>query len=80
MRNRVRKLIDRAGAHIGGILSDLFGANGRTILDGRAAGTEGERILASLTRHVAHKLEGLGEALCLSRNDRFMLRDLFGRV
>ena len=78
VRNRVQKLIDRAGVRIGGILSNLFGVNRRTILDAPAAGTEGCVILASLTRHVAHKLESLGEALCLSLgdNDRFMLRDL----
>ncbi len=78
VRNRVQKLIDRAGVRIGGILSDIFGTNGRTLLDGLAAGTAREVLLASLTRHVAHKLEGLGEALRLnlSPNDRFMLGDL----
>ena len=78
VRNRVQKIVDRAGVRIGGMLSDIFGLNGRTILDGLAAGREGAAILASLTRHVAHKLEGLGEALSLSlgENDRFMLNDL----
>ena len=78
VRNRVQKIIDRAGVRIGGILSDAFGLNGRTILDGLAAGTEREVILSSLTHHVARKLEGLGEALSLSLgdNDRFMLNDL----
>ena len=78
VRNRVQKIIDRAGARIGGIISDVFGANGRKILDGLAAGTEREAILASLSHHVARKLEGLGEALSLSLGDnaRFMLNDL----
>ena len=78
VRNRVQKLIDRAGVRLGGILSNIFGRNGRTLLDGLAAGTAREVLLASLTVHVAHKLEGLGEALRLSlgSNDRFMLRDL----
>jgi transposase len=80
VRNRVQKIIDRAGVRIGGILSDVFGVNGRKILDGLAQGTGREAILASLTRHVADKLEGLGEALSLSLgdNDRFMLGDLLG--
>ena len=79
-RNRVQKIIDRAGVRIGGILSDVFGVNGRKILDGLAEGTAREVILASLTSHVANKLEGLGEALTLSLgdNDRFMLDDLLG--
>ena len=80
VRNRVQKIIDRAGVRIGGILSDVFGVNGRKILDGLAQGTAREVILASLTGHVANKLEGLGEALTLSLgdNDRFMLGDLLG--
>ena len=78
VRNRVQKIIDRAGVRIGGILSDVFGVNGRKILDGLAEGTAREVILASLTSHVANKLESLGEALTLSLgdNDRFMLNDL----
>ena len=78
MRNRVQKIIDRVGVRIGGILSNVFGVNGRKILDGLASGTSREVILASLTRHVAHKLEGLDEALSLSLgdNDRVMLNDL----
>ena len=78
VRNRVQKIIDRAGARIDGILSDVFGANGRKILDGLAAGTEREALLASLSHHVARKLESLGEALSLSLGDnaRFMLNDL----
>ena len=78
VRNRVQKIIDRAGARIGGIISDVFGVNGRKILNGLAQGTAREVILASLTSHVANKLEGRGEALSLSLgdNDRVMLNDL----
>ena len=68
----------RAGVRLGVILSNIFGRNGRTLLDGLATGTGRELLLASLTAHVAHKLEDPGEALCLSLgwNDRFMLGDL----
>ena len=47
-------------------------------LDGLVRGAKREDIPASLTRHVAGKLESLGEALCLElgTNDRFMLADL----
>ena len=33
-RNRAHKLVDRAGLRVGGVLSDIFGKNGRRILDG----------------------------------------------
>jgi transposase len=36
-RNRVQKVLDRSGIRIGGVLSDVFGLNGRRILDGLVA-------------------------------------------
>ena len=36
-RNRVQKVLDRSGIRIGGVLSDIFGLNGRRILDGLVA-------------------------------------------
>ena len=65
VRNRVQKVLDRSGARVGGILSDLFGVNGRRILDGLTQGLDRDAILASLGRHVAHKLGLLGDALTL---------------
>ena len=38
VRNRVQKVIDRAGVRIGGIISDVFGVNDRIMLDGLIAG------------------------------------------
>lgn len=78
VRNRVQKVIDGAGVRIGSILSDVFGANGRTILEGLEAGTPREDILAGLTRHVAVKVEALGDALSLELADweRTILGDL----
>ena len=37
-RNRVHKTLDHDGLRLGGILSDIFGVNGRRILDGLVAG------------------------------------------
>ena len=34
VRNRVQKVLDRSGVRAGGVLSDVFGTNGRRILDG----------------------------------------------
>ena len=78
VRNRVQKVLDRSGVRVGGVLSDVFGANGRRILDGLARGLDPNAILASLSHHVAHKLERLGDALRLelSAVERLVLCDL----
>ena len=51
-RNRIHQVLDVAGIRVGGILSDLFGANGTRILEGLVAGAEREAILASLSHHM----------------------------
>ena len=78
VRNRVQKVLDRSGVRVGGVLSDVFGANGRRILDGLARGLGPETILASLSHHVVHKLQRLGDALRLelSAVERLVLCDL----
>ena len=78
VRNRVHKVLDRSGVRVGGVLSDIFGMNGRRMVDGLAEGLEPETILASLSHHVQHKVERLGDALQLSLSvvDRLILRDL----
>ena len=62
-RNRVHKTLDHDGLRLGGILSDIFGVNGRRILDGLVAGHPTHAILANLTGHVRAKLESLALAL-----------------
>lgn len=62
-RNRVHKTLDYDGLRLGGILSDIFGVNGRRILDGLVAGHPPGVILAGLTSHVAAKLEPLAQTL-----------------
>ena len=63
LRHRIHKTVDREGLHVGGVLSDLFGVNGRRILDGLVSGLDAERILAGLTAHVRGKLDHLARAL-----------------
>lgn len=77
-RNRVQKVIDRGGARIGGVLSDVFGTNGRRILDGLAKGVGSEAIIASLSSHVSGKVADLENALGakLSPSDCLILGDL----
>ncbi len=77
-RNRAGKVIDRGGARIGGVLSDIFGMNGRRILDGLVAGRDRAVILDSLSAHVRAKLERLDDALAatLGDADRIILADL----
>ena len=55
-RNRIHQVLDAAGMRVGGILSDLFGANGTRILEGLVAGDSREHILASLSHLVRDKL------------------------
>ena len=62
-RNRVHKTLDHDGMRLGGVLSDIFGVNGRRILDGLVAGHSPRYILANLTHHVAAKLAPLTQAL-----------------
>ena len=62
-RNRVHKTLDHDGLRIGGILSDLFGVNGRRVLDGLVAEQSPRCILAGLTSHVRAKLAPLAKAL-----------------
>ncbi len=78
VRNRVQKVLDRSGIRIGGVLSDIFGLNGRRILDGLVARRPRADILDSLSRHVRSRLELLGDALRLTlrETDRLLLADL----
>ena len=62
-RNRVHKTLDHDGLRLGGVLTDIFGINGRRILDGLVVGRSPHHILADLTHHVAAKLEPLTKAL-----------------
>ena len=63
VRQRVQKTLDHDGVRVGGLLSDLFGYNGRRILDGLAAGQGAATIVAQLSRHVRGKLEPLARML-----------------
>ena len=62
-RNRVHKTLDHDGLRLGGILSDIFGVNGRRVLDGLVAERSPQCILAGLTSHVRTKLAPLAKAL-----------------
>ena len=77
LRTRTHQILDSAGIRVGGVLSDLFGANGRRILDGLAAGQSRDRIVAGLSGHVRRRMAELCDALDadLSAHGRFILRD-----
>ena len=62
-RNRIHKILDHDGLRLGGVLSDIFGMNGRRILDGLAAGHPAPRILSGVTGHIRGKLELLTRTL-----------------
>jgi len=63
LRQRIHKTIDREGLRIGGVLTDIFGRNGRKILDGLVEGRAAREILTELTYHVRSKLGRLAFAL-----------------
>ena len=48
------------------MLSDIFGANGRRVLDGLVAGQPPAGILTGLSHHVRAKLEPLARALAVT--------------
>lgn len=77
LRTRIHHCLDGAGLRVGGILSDLFGVNGRRILEGLVAGLSPEDILATLSGHVRGRLASLGDALSapLRPDARFVLND-----
>ena len=77
LRTRIHQVLDGAGIRVGGILSDLFGVNGRRILDGLVAGQPPEDILATLSGHVRTRRADLGDALNapLRPHARFVLKD-----
>ena len=60
------------------MLTDIFGKNGRRILDGLLDRLAPDVILASLSAHVRSKLDALGDALSLElrESDRILLADL----
>lgn len=78
VRNRIHKTLDRVGCRIGGVLSDIFGMNGRRILDGMVAGDAPDAIVASLSHHVSRHHHALIDALSArwSYGDRALLEDL----
>ena len=78
VRNQVQKVLDRSGIRIGAVLTDIFGANGRRVLDGLVGGLDRGVILASLSGQVRLKVDQLGDALSLElrETDRILLADL----
>ena len=78
VRNRVGKVVDRSGARIGGVITDIFGVNGRRILDGLVQRLDRQTILDSLSGHVRRNLDRLDDALRMSLRDadRIILEDL----
>ena len=78
VRNRVGKVVDRSGARVGGVITDIFGVNGRRILDGLVQRVDRQTILDSLSGHVRRKLDRLDDALRMSLRDadRIILEDL----
>ena len=78
VRNRVGKVLDLGGARVGGVITDIFGVNGRRIFDGLVQRVDRQTVLDSLSGHVRRKLDRLGDALRMPLRDadRILLEDL----
>ena len=63
VRNRIQRTLDHDGLRLGGVLTDLFGLNGRRVLDGLVQGQSAEAVLESLSWHVRGKLKTLAQTL-----------------
>ena len=77
-RNRINKVLDRSGLRLGGILTDVFGINGRQVLEEVLESRPRQLILDSLTPHVRKKYDLFADALQaeLSEDMRFTLENL----
>ena len=63
VRNMRHRQLDEGGLRIGGILTNLFGASGRALLEGLVKGLEEERMLRRLQGKARTKIPALREAL-----------------
>lgn len=76
-KNRVHKIMVRAGIRIGACLSDLFGPAGLKILQGLLEGKDIDAILENLNNaKISKKRDELANSICgtLNENDVYLIR------
>ncbi|CAG0939907.1 hypothetical protein BROC_00834 [Candidatus Brocadiaceae bacterium] len=77
-KNRVHKVLSRAGIHISGVISDIFGKSGMIILSGILNGKTIDQTFAEIkNKNIKIKKTEIKEALKgeLSQNDIFVIKE-----
>jgi len=83
LKNKVHKILQRAGVRISGVLSDIFGKSGVTILNGIMDGKFIDQIFNELKdRRIKNKKAEIKDAMKgeLSQNDIFVIKECLETV
>ncbi len=83
LKNKVHKILQRAGVRISGVLSDLFGKSGIMILNGIMDGKSIEQIFSGPTnKRIKNKKAEIKDAIKgeLSQNDIFVIKECLGTI
>lgn len=83
LKNKVHKILQRAGIRISGVLSDIFGKSGTTILNGILDGKSIEQIIGQLKdKRIKATLTEIKDSIKgeLSQNDLFVIKDCLETV
>ncbi len=82
-KNRVHKVLSRAGIHISGVLSDIFGKSGMIILNGILNGKTIDQTFTEIrTKQIKIKKTEIKESLKgeLSQNDIFVIKECLDSI
>jgi len=83
LKNKVHKILQRAGIRISGVLSDIFGKSGNTILNGILDGKPIEQIIGQVKdKRIKAKPTEIKDSIKgeLSQNDIFVIKDCLETV
>jgi transposase len=82
LKNKVHKILQRSGVRISGVLSDIFGKSGITILNGIMDGKSIEQIFNKLDKRVKNKKSEIKDAMKgeLNQNDIFVIKECLETV
>lgn len=82
-KNRVHKVLSRAGVHISGVISDIFGKSGLIIINGILNGKTIDQIFVEIkNKKIRIKKTEIKESLKgeLSRNDIFVIKECLDSI
>ncbi len=82
-KNRVHKVLSRAGIHVSGVLTDIFGKSGQIILNGILNGRNIDQIFVEIkSKRIKIKKTEIKESLKgeLSQNDIFVIKQCLDSI